>query len=823
MAECSTYHGDLSPTEEGKTPLIAVIAGSAAAGLILAATAAVLVLRHRLLGASLPKVRGTITVDGVRSPVTVGRDRFGVPHVTAASMMDAAFAMGMVHAQDRLWQMEVTRRVALGRVAEFAGPEGVGVDRFVRRLGLHRVAAAEARTASGEVARMLESYAAGVNAVINSGRPLPVEFRLLRMHPEPWSPLHSFAAAKLLALGLSLNWDMESQRFDLLRAIGPERAAKLDIVYPQGSPVILGEAAAGAEGQRRDGILALFAEAARWVPTLAGASNSWVLAPSRTTTGRPILCNDPHLAPSVPSVWYVAHVKAGDDFESTGVTVPGMPFVVIGHNRRLAWGFTNSFADCQDLVIEEFDSPSAQRYRTERGFEPTRILREIIHVRDGSDVLEEVVLTRHGPVVERLEDATSNVWRGLSLQWTALTPGGVLESLLRMQRASDWQSFREAMALLDVPSQNVVYADVEGHIGYVLCGRIPKRRRKPSGLPVPGWTGDALWERFLTMEEMPAELDPGGGVIVTANNRIVGDDFPHYIATDYLNGYRARRIEQMLSDVAHSPLDMARMQLDVLCLPAVNVCRLLDTITCDVPAAEKLRIMLAAWDGRMLPDRVEPSLYESFMRHLAERALRPLCGDAWVIAAAADRANPVFEYPGNLLGRLTPELVDRWEAGDETLFEGTVTWPEVAAGALADAAAELPAALRRRRRSRWGRLHELSFDHPFSRRKPLDLVFNAGRMRLGGNADTVMATGYMPQRPYRTRIAFPSWRQVIDVGDWDACGGVHAPGQSGQPGSPHYRNLRRRWLRNRQFPLYWSDQQLRRHTRTRLQLLPPER
>jgi penicillin G amidase len=754
----------------------------------------------------------------------VARDRAGVPHVAAASMMDAAFAMGVVHAQDRLWQMEVTRRVALGRVSEFAGAEGLVVDRFIRRLGLHRVAAAEARTASAEVLRMLDAYAAGVNTVIGSGRPLPIEYRLLKLTPEPWQAEHSLAASKLLALGLSLNWDIELQRSDLLRAIGPERAALLDVVYPAGQPTILAQAAADTDHSSEDSLAAMWAEASRWIPSLGGASNSWVLAPERSTTGRPILCNDPHLTPSLPSIWYVAHVAAGSDFESTGVTMPGLPFVLIGHNRRIAWGFTNSFADSQDLVIEEFDSPAAHRYRTERGFEPTRLLREIIHVRDASDAIEEVVVTRHGPVVQRLEDPARSVWRGLSLQWTALTPGGAVDSMLRLQRAGDWEAFRDALAPLDAPSQNAVYADVEGHIGYLLCGRVPVRRRPPSGLPVAGWAGDALWSRFLRPDELPSVLDPEAGVIITANNRIVGDDFPHYISMDYMNGYRAQRIADVLSDRSHDLTEMARLQMDVLCLPAVEVASLLGAIHCDDPTAEKVRLRLAAWDGQMLAERVEPTLYEAFMRRLTEHALRPLCGDAWETAAGVDRSHPLLEYPVALSGRLVPSLLERWRRDDLSLFDGTTTWPEVVAAALRDAASDVPAAASGRRSGRWGRLHAVPLEHPFGQRPGLlRFGLDAGRVRVGGNLDTVMATAYLPRKPFATRLLAPSWRQVLDVGNWDACGGIHMAGQSGQPGSRHYRDLRGRWQRNRQLPLYWSAELVRRHTRSRLSLVPRSR
>ena len=286
-----------------------IIALIVVAAVVVVLCAALLVARHRIFGVSLPRVRGRLGVAGIAEEVTVGRDRWGVPHINATSMEDAAFAAGVVHAQDRLWQMEVTRRVATGRISELIGTDGVNIDRFIRRVGLHRVARDEELRLAPEARRMLKAYAAGVNAIGQSGHALPLEYRLLGVTPEPWEPMHSLASLKLLALGLSMNWDTELQRLELLRAIGPEHAARLDIVYPEANPTILASTLKAAGGSdTRSQLLAMFREAARWIPTAGGMSNAWVVSGDRTATGRPILCNDPHLVPGMPSIWYAAHV-----------------------------------------------------------------------------------------------------------------------------------------------------------------------------------------------------------------------------------------------------------------------------------------------------------------------------------------------------------------------------------------------------------------------------------------------------------------------------------------------------------------------------------
>ena len=507
---------------------------------------------------------------------------------------------------------------------------------------------------------MLEAYAAGVNAVIRGGRRLPIEFSLLRMRPQPWQPVDSIACAKLLALGLSLNWDSEVQRLRLLREVGPETAARLDLVYPNANPTILAATAASAGPRAGEALVALYQQAARWLPSATGASNSWVVSPSRTSTGRAMLCNDPHLEPSVPAMWFAAHIRAGDDFETTGVTFAGNPFPLIGHNRRIAWGYTNSCVDSQDLVVEQFDAPAATRFRTERGWAELQVVREIIHVRGLPDEVEEVIITRHGPVVERCDDVATGRWLGLALQWTALTPACASQTVLNLQRATDWNSFRNAFATLDAPSQNAVYADVDGHIGYFCSGRVPLRRRRPSGLPEPGWDGGVLWERFLTVDEVPQAFDPPDGVLVTANNRIVSDRYPFYIADDYMSGYRARRLEELLDRTGMDVAYMRTVQMDLVSPPAAQVAALLEGVTCTLELAERMRRRLAAWDGRMAPDLIEPTVYEAFMLRLAERALRPLCGDAWGIAAGVDLGSPVFEYPGTLAAGPPPSS---WSGG----------------------------------------------------------------------------------------------------------------------------------------------------------------
>jgi penicillin amidase len=759
-----------------------------------------LVARAWLLWRHAPRAPQDATVSGIDADVTLRFDRRGVVHVDAGSMADAAFAMGWAHVRERMWQMELARRVASGRVSEMAGSDGIAADRFLRRVGLWRVVREEAAALEGDARVMLEAYCAGVNAGATTLRRRPIEMVLLGLQWQPWTPEDSLGVAKILDLALALNWDIEAQRLALLRAVGPEKAAAAELLYPGQNPTILGEARA-ASGGGAD-ISRLFEEAARWMPVAGGASNSWVISGKHTASGRPLLCNDPHLTPSVPSPWFQAHIRAGDDFECAGVTIPGLPFAVIGHNSRVAWGFTNSFADVQDLVIEDFEDPGGRRYRTEDGWAPTQVIREVIRVKGGEDVVEEVLVTRHGPVVEDLEKVGDS-WRGLALQWTSHRPGTVAEALLAMQRAGNWEQFKAAHRLFSGPSLNAVYADVDGHIGYLLTGRLPLRAADPSGVPQPGWTGAARWIGEVPAEQMPAVLDPERGMVVTANNRVSLEADP-YIGSDFMNGYRAARIEQLLADRpanGFEPEQMKAFQMDVRSLPALEAVALLEPLEME-GSAERIRRRLVSWDGEMSPKRVEPGMYEAFAAALARRALEPHMGEGWTVLAG-HATHPVFDYPGNIIGRLVPDLLRRWREGDTALLMGRA-WADVAAEALEDVAGQFP--LWRRPLRSWGRVHRLTLRHNLSQSVPaLGPLLDVGTIRIGGSGDTVMATCHSPTKPYRTSLWAPSWRQVLDVGDWDNSTGIHQPGQSGHPGSANFRDMLSDWRRGRQRRMSWTE------------------
>jgi len=519
---------------------------------------------------AFPQASGRIALDGLRGTVEVMRDQWGIPHIYAQNDLDLFFAQGFVHAQDRLWQMEFNRRAASGRLSEIFGPVTLDTDRFLRTVGLRRAAEVEAAQLDDETKRVLQAYVDGVNAYIASRRGrLPLEFALLRYVPEPWSPVDAVAFGKLMAWTLSGNWDSEILRAHLLSRFGEAGVARLMPAYPDEMPVIV---PAGADYRpfRSAAALRLAAHA----PARNGTgSNNWVIAGSRTTTGAPILANDPHLEAAMPSIWYEMDLSS-ERFHVAGATFAGAPGVIIGHNERIAWGVTNAGPDVQDLYLERFDPDDPARYEFQGQWERATVVEESIIVKGRRDpVILPVRITRHGPILNGVVDGLDAF---VALRWTALMPGTILGSVLRLDQARNWEEFREALRLWTVPAQNFVYADTDGNIGYQLPGRIPVRAKGNGLLPVPGWTGEYEWVGEIPFDELPSSFNPERGYIITANNRIIPDDYTHFIAAEWDPGFRAQRIETMLTAQPKvSPEVVADMQLDTSSLPAQAILRAL--------------------------------------------------------------------------------------------------------------------------------------------------------------------------------------------------------------------------------------------------------
>ncbi len=778
---------------------------------------------HWLLRRPLPRTRGSLRLQGAVDQIEILRDTWGVPHIYANTPHDLFFAQGFVHAQDRLWQMELQRRLVAGRLSEVMGSRTLAVDRWMRTLCLRRVAEEEVALLDAESRAILEAYAAGVNARIGRGR-LPIEFTLLRYKPEAWRPADSLSWSKMMSLGLSINWESEILRAQLIERLGPERAAELEPDPCEDDPCII---PAGVELASIGGAALDRAEDARpftGPSPLAGVgSNNWVLSGDHTATGAPLLANDMHLPMNLPCVWYENHLVAGD-LNVTGVTFPGIPGVVAGHNGHVAWGFTNGFPDVQDLFIERLrrtDSGEVQ-YEFKGEWLDAEVRAEEIGVKGAESVVEEVVITRHGPVINCLASELAGE-EPLALRWTSLEPDTMVQALLRMMRARDCLEFREALRVWAAPVQNVVFADTEGNIAYSFPGRVPIRNRGNGSVPVPGWTGEYEWLGYVPFEELPHLYNPRQGYVATANNRVVTNDYPHFLGREYTLCDRALRIDELIG--ARDKIDveyMQRMQFDQVSRSAQIVASYLSQLDVEDEELRAVVDLMKHWDGELGAGGVPAAVYEVFTRRMIRLMLQDKLGEL--------TARYAGQGPTPLLAERSMFGERSWEWLQAMLAVPDSHWYDLGAGETRDevmrlALRETVDFLKRELGPEmdgwtWGKLHTLTFAHTLGEVKPLDKLFNRGPYPAGGDSTTLWATGSNRHNLDSGGIIGPPFRFIADLGDLRNSWGLLAPGQSGQPGSRHYDDQIKAWFKGEYHPMLYAREDVEREAVDRLRLVP---
>jgi penicillin G amidase len=767
--------------------------GSAAFGALASGSAAS--VWYQLFRRPLPRTRGRIHAPGLSGAVEIRRDRWGVPHITAGTTHDLWFAQGFCHGQDRLWQLELYRRMASGRLSEIAGPEALRADRLMRTLGLRRIAEREAGQLEPGLRADLDAYCDGVNAAAEAASAPPAEFQLLRFEFEPWRPAHMLAALKLLSFGLSTNWERELLRADMARELGPELAARLDPRYPRGHPVVTAPASAYS-GEP----LGLAEQIDRVRETLglaveAGGSNNWAVSGRRTKTGRPLVAGDPHLPPSMPGIFYQVDLELDGRFVR-GASLPGVPGISMGQTNDVAFAFTNALADVMDLFVERIDG---DHYEFEDEWRPLDFVVEEIHVKGRAEPEPlEVRLTHHGPIVN--EALAADDAEPLALRWTVLDMPALSEANVRVLEPTSGPELVELLSAHTAPVSNMVWADREGSIGYKTVGRIPIRRGGCPDLPKPGWSGEFEWEGLVPYQEMPEARDPECGYLITANNRITADDYPHHITSDYLDGYRARRIEVLiLARPEHDAGSFEAMQADHYSIPGMEtvhrLARLRPRDQREVASIERLK----SWDGRLTPDSVAASIYQAFTMRFAREVTRAAIRDRDLAERWLDRSDSGFINHVTSPWRWHSHLLALWEEGDEELVGRS--WEELALDALRGGLDDLEDRFGSDpERWRWGRVHRLEFPHPIGSANPVFAqVFNRS-LEAGGGQETVSQIAHDPNQPFKAVWA-PCWRMVADPGDAERSRWQAFTGQSGQPGSTHYDDLQVDWLEGRTQPM----------------------
>ena len=782
--------------------------------------AALLILNYM----SWPKVSGKIQLTGLTEPVEIIRDAWDIPHIFADNKHDLFFAQGYVHAQDRLFQMESNRRLGLGEVSKIFGERTVRFDQFLRTIGVRRGAENSLALMDTESLEILQAYADGVNAYIDdAGMWLPIEYRILGFEPEPWTPLHTLAFGSYMSYLLSGNSRLEFLRAQLIDAIGKEHTEKIlphhnpntPLIIPEGSHLYdafadLNEPVTQSIGSE------LFGE-----PDSGWGSNNWVVTGSKTASGKPMLANDIHLGTGFPSTWYGNGLHA-EELNLVGFSFPGVPMVVVGHNQFIAWGTSNLNPDSEDIYLEKLDNPKEpKKYQYQDEWHDLKVIDDVVEVKGGSKVPTKILLTHNGPLANKImrdEDGPA-----FSIRWTHAEGNRLFLAIVGINKARNWVEFREAAKKWDSPGQNLVYADVDGNVGYQATGRVPVRAKNHNGiLPVPGWSEEYAWQKgYLSFEKMPWSYNPSVGFLASANNKITSDDYPYHLALDWYPGFRAQRITEALA--TSSPLTMQSMrdlQADTYSIPAAElVPYLLEVIKPEDSIEETAHQLLSQWDYRFEEDAVAASIYEAWFYFMVKNTLEDELGEKY-------KEKYLSKSYHRHSSQVAPMIIDLIDEPEHALFDDKNTsefenrnfiiQKSFKAGLelLKQKAGEEPS------KWQWGKLHTITFGHLAFRNIPvIKTFFNSPTLPMRGEHFTVNAAGYNWSRPFNMSAGV-SQRMIIDLADWDNSQMVTPIGQPMHLFHPQRHASMQAWRDVAYHPMGFSKEKIMAGQYQRLQLNP---
>jgi penicillin G amidase len=739
------------------------------------------------LRTSLPGFSENVALRDIDGPIDVIHDSNGIPHIIAGSSDDAYRALGYVHARDRLFQMDFMRRLGAGRLSEVVGRSTLSLDRTMRTLGLHRLATETVSALPPDARTALDAYAEGVNAFLAArAGALPPEFVTLNYRPEQWQPADSLVWGRLMAMRLAGNWRTEALRAALAGRLSP---AQINDLWPAGRdtapPTVSAALPVTDSAKLAEQLLNTLPDWFRQV----SASNSWLVSGAGTLTGKPILANDPHLGYRAPGLWYLARISA-PGLAVSGATVPGVPFHILGHNGRVAWGFTTTDSDTQDLFIERLDAARPGHYQTPEGPMPFATRSETIAIKDAPAETIIVRETRHGPVLSDLNENLAGIAEDdhvIALAATGLRPDDLTPlALYGFGKAQDWNAFVEAARHFHAPQQNISYADTDGNIGFIAPGRVPVRRTGQGRHPVPGWTGAFDWTGFIPFDALPRSNNPASGKIVNANHRIVPDSYPWYLTDDWAAPYRARRIYEVLDAKApHTVEQSIGLQTDTLSLAATDIVPvLLRHLDADTEKQRRVSTLLGTWDGKMARDAVAPLVFSAWLASI-NRALYE------------DELGPLFPQYFDLRPRVVLHMLTTRQAWcDDIRTQSAENCRETVSGALDAAITSLEDRFGADMdRWRWGKAHQAVFSHPLFGRIPLLRWLSDIRIESDGGPFTVNRAQSRigdTESPFAS-IHGPGYRAVYDLSDLANSRFATATGQSGNPLSSLYANTTRDW------------------------------
>lgn len=758
------------------TKALVAIFGSLTALLLVA-----LLFINMYIGKSKPVIEGEMAAEMLDADVTVVRDEAGVPHIKAKSDADLYRAQGFVQAQDRLFQMDLSRRQASGRLAEVVGAAAIDTDKLFRTFSLRNAAEASYDGYGEDAKQVLEWYAEGVNAFMEQAKAdgkLPYEFKLLGYEPEPWTSIDSLTIGKYMAYDLGGNWDSLAVRHWALNNLTEDQAKELFITYPENAPSII---AANIENPVE--VVGKFDP--NMVPPEFNGSNNWVVSGEKTKSGKPLLADDPHLGLNTPSIWYQMHLESPEQNVS-GVIFAGIPGIILGHNENIAWGVTNVGPDVQDLYIEIPNPDDPYQFKYDGKWEQAEVRDETIKVKGEEDVPFEVVVTRHGPIISEILYKTEDPGAQFAMQWTALEPTKELEAIMKMNKASDWDTFEKALEDFHAPAQNFVFAAQDGTIAYKANGRIPLRKQGEGQLPVPGDSSEYGWIGYVPYDELPTLVNPEEGFIATANNEVIDDSYPYHITKLWAQPYRYIRIAEVLSEGDQFTVDdMMALQMDQ---KNVYAKEFLPALLTSIEAEDKdgkyaeLIQILKDWDQFDGADQNAPLLFHKLMKQLP-------------ITMFSD-AMPEDVYklmPGK--GQITDQLLRASYEGQPgswvSEYGGVDKW-------VYDSFAEAVQSIKEDfgdnpKKWKWGDFHQLSFPHPLASASPIfEYFLNPKKQPIGGSNITVQAAAFKEDGTVNHGA---SWRFVADLSDLSRTYHVVGPGQSGHIKSEWFHDQADDWAK----------------------------
>jgi penicillin amidase len=764
-----------------------------------------------LYGQRLPITDGTLHVMDIDSAVTIKRDAYGIPYIESASEMGAWYGLGFCHGQDRAFQIELYLRIARGTMAELIGKDVLSIDRISRRVGFLRAAQEQFPLLDEHCRTLLESYALGVTDGSRLGcRREAHEFSLLQSHPSIYKPEDALAVIKLMSFLMATNWDNELTRLKILTEDGVDALKALDDSYPEYFPVTSppGKLARRALTCLEEDLY-IFLNA---IPR-GGGSNNWVIAPSRTSTGRPILANDPHLPPAVPPYWYLAHMRT-PEWTVAGATYPGIPTMPVGHNGTAAWGITVGTIDNTDLFIEEVGDDGCS-VRMDDHFIPCEVVKETILIKDADSVVEEVLITPRGPIIGPALEGEPGT---LSIRATWLDPKPI-SGLFHFQKVQTFEDLRKSLVNWPLSSYHIVYADVSGSIGWQLAGDAPRRRSGWGTIPLPGWDPDTGWEEeTIPFEQLPHLHNPSSGFIATANNPPAPEEKGPFLGADSLDGFRLERISDVLASRKDWDFASAQaLQMDLQSIPWHELRDVLLNLPGNNQAVRQALDLLKAWDGVLGAGSVAGTIFECFLMEMVRRVVTAKAPRSiqWALGKGYTQVAPYNSVMIRQIGRLVNLLIkqpDGWFAD---------SWQAQMTASLSTVMGDL-----RRRfgaqpaRWAWGSVRKLYMRPLDGKRGPLDPVFRLGPITIGGDSNTISPAGLDPFDPLANPTDITTLRMVLDVGNWEVNSFSLSGGQSGNPLSPHYADMLPLWQDGKGVSIAWSQLKVEEITKSVLRLEP---